>query len=168
MRYPGVNTITDLRFIDLHQRHWEEVDNHSDGNCLFEAVLDSANYYLHADHDLNRLFKGNGSLQRPLTHAQDMRKHLSNFNKLCLQNKQGFSQSEIASLTRSSKVLTAKKGTAKWGTTDEVNRIAHQYNIAIIIYSEPDQIWTSAVPRSVEIGDMNNYIVILLFIRNQY
>lgn len=165
MSHPGQNTIEDMRFQDFHQRHWKEIDNHADGNCLFEAVLDSANHYLQVDHDLNRLFQGPGGKRRDLAHAQNMRKHLLNFNKLCLQNRDQCPEAEIASLEQSNKRLKAKKGIQKWGTTCEIDRIAHQYNIAIIIYTGPDEIWTSSLPRfdperDEGLSDLNNYIVI--------
>lgn len=159
-----MNLLENTQFSNVPQQSFRQVENNADGNCMYEAVLDAARYWLHPSHDLCRLFPGKMSTSRSKTHARLMRRHLSFYLQLQLEEAEG--QMADAIRNKHSQIRVDRR----WGSTDELNVICEFYNICVILHSSSvpaasrfglqTENWSCLTPFVSDIDDCTNYIVI--------
>ena len=141
------NYLKDTIFEEFPSKRFKVVDNLGDGNCLYDAVLDSARMWnLPPEMDIVRLFPGNISRRRPREHQRLMRKQLVSFLK-----------SKGNEIDKRAIKRIEKDG--EWAFTDEINTISKLYKICIILHSEEDNAWSVSTP-DIDINECKHYIVI--------
>ena len=139
--------VTELNFV--------EFENNADGDCLYESILDSAYHYIHADHDLKRLFgqQDNIGQSRDKEDAESLKRQLGTYIDILRITE----PSRSGILEEAHKRVTSPK---VWGSTDELNYIANFYNICIFCHTLPDNVWSVSVPRDTEINACKDFLII--------
>jgi len=142
-----MNTLlSGTRFANYPTLRYKEIENHADGNCLFESLLDSAHAWLPSDHILRSRYSSRGSTRRPLENAIRLRAVLAEF-----------ANTKESSRKRSLSIL--KKNYA-WATDHEIQIIADCFNLCIILHAQPDQTWSAFVPFGTEINNCIDVVVL--------
>lgn len=146
----GGDLLRGTQFADISGRVFREVENHADGDCLYEAVLDSARIWLPSDHELRTEFPGHGSEFRDKNDQRKLRGMLLAF---LTTNPSSFGLNYEASLKRLQR-------NREWGTTDELTIIANRFEVCILFHAEQDRIWTVMTPNMINVNECTSYIVL--------
>ena len=143
----SVNMLQGTIFDGVDEIPFKEIENHGDGNCLYESVLDSAYHWLPSHHILNTYNTGRRSTQRNLLDQKSLRSQLVQFVRAI----------DDPYMLRSLKKLSKNKN---WGTDREIQVIANCFDICIVLHSESDRTWTVIVPNNSPVDSCKHGIII--------
>ena len=139
------NTAQDTHYHWITQERLKEIDNHADGDCLLEATLDSAMYWLPKEHALNSSFvmtnPGEFGGSRPKEHQRKLRDELTTHILDLLTRTQRLN--ERRKLATDLDLVMEDRA---WQTTNMITHISRLYNVCILLHSESDKTWTFATP----------------------
>ena len=115
------------------RKSYIEVDNRGDGNCFYDAVLDSAHIHLQPTHLLRKEYSTVLSSQRPTSDQKKLRTSIFNwFKSTKTTNKQ------LSNLIRTDKA---------WATDEIIQFVADIFDICVVLHSESDNQWTMITPQ---------------------
>ena len=146
---------------DIAQSDLEPIRNIGGGDCLYYAIMDSVLYWLEKN---NELFKEISEIKDKIGNSKcDKAQH--EFRQLLVRKIQDKLKDDSLTDTQREKLIKSQKRIKQdreWGEIDEIEFIANQFNICILIYSDKENIWTIQAPFVTDGGDHSckDYIVI--------
>tara|TARA_B110000008_G_scaffold261574_2_gene283082 strand:+ start:27 stop:743 length:717 start_codon:yes stop_codon:yes gene_type:complete len=156
---PQNNLLSDTIFRNFANIPFAVIENRKNGNCFFEAALDSAKHWLPTHHTLrdSRFFSNTHGSRRPKEDATTVRQHIANYIRAHTSNTP-MTRMLRDHYRRSLKIIQKDK---EWATTDEMHIFADVFNVLIILNSMPDGgSWTCIVPQGQEIDEMDHFIIL--------
>ena len=171
-RYPSVIE-NSSKFLTLvsNASFKKPVDNNADGNCLLEAVLDSAR-----KHMPTKVFKSIFPFasmrfgdKRPKEDAQEMRKRLLKIAKEDLkQRKSNTTRNSSANFVKNAKDnIQILKATNEWLTTDHINYISNTFDVCVCLYDNGSGYWTVVTPFSKDNSEKYDNLIFIVIDNDQ-
>ena len=133
LKMPPFDLIQSEHF-PVNSHTYSEIENRGDGNCFYEAVLDSAQMYLSSTHYLRNKYSSITGQKRPLKDAKQLRQALVQWLD---------SKNEIMKVPPSRTLVSTNK---EWATDDVIQALSYAFDLCIIIHSESDKRWTITTP----------------------